>query len=220
MNKILIMAEKENDLSDLFLKSCTGAEVHSFTDYDIPFENFDSVCILAGTEEKHISIPARNRIKIEKMIEDGKRVFCEFVFSIGCVHGEGTQKTTHHRLVYSDKDISFTNLSKGDILDGHHNDLLLFPKIEGAKTILAYHDYLCAHDHIEMDDETFDSGKPALWFLKENILISGFRLCNFNRARFAPMENWHKIIKGIVEFVAGDEIDLSFSEPVCHQQLL
>ncbi|MBO5454756.1 MAG: hypothetical protein J6A69_12465 [Clostridia bacterium] len=215
MNKILIISEKENDLTNIILKYCCGAKVYSYKDYNIPFEKFDSVCVLGGTEKKPLTLPAKNRVKIEKMAKQGKRVFYEFVASIDCIHQADITKTTHHRLVYSNEQVEFANLAKGDILDGHYNELITYLFLENGKNVLTYHDYICAHDHIDMDFATFNSGKPALFFLKNNILISAFRICNFNRARFAPMENWKEILKSVIEFIAGEKVEFDFPKPVC-----
>ncbi len=215
MNKILILSKKENDLADIILNQCADSAVYSPENDNIPFDNFDSVCILGGTEEKALVLPAYNRIKVEKMIENKKPVFCEFVSSIGIVYCDNAIATSHHRMVYSDEYADFASLRKGDILDGHYNEVLPHAFIpSSAKPILTYHDYLCAHDHIEMESETFRSGKWALWYLNDNVLVSSFRLCNFNRARLAPRENFLKIIEGIINFLSGEAVLIKFPAAV------
>ena len=216
MNKILILANTESDLSKLLLANCPGARMHAMDDENTPFDDFDSVCILGGTEEAPITFHAPVRMKIDKMIAAGKPVFCEFASSIGCVYSGSSIETTHHRLVYSDAYHTFGSLKRGDILDGHNNGVISYVFVPAdARPILTYHDYLCAHDHIDMDDETFLSGKWALWKLQANMLIAAFRICNFNRARLAPRDSWLKVLAGIVDFLAGEPIDLSFPKPVC-----
>ena len=165
MNKILILLKNSNDLSEVILNSCKGSLAYDIEDDNIPFEKFDSVCILGGTEEKALIIPAKNRIEIEKFISEGKPVFCEFVCSVSGIYCGISKVATHNRLVYSDKYTKFANLENGDILDGHYNDILPYYYVpDTKKAILTYHDYVCAHDNIKMDDETFLSGDLALWY--------------------------------------------------------
>lgn len=216
MNKILVLAENKSDLSEIILKQCKNSAMYSIEDENVPFDNFDAVCILGGTEEKNIILPAYTRIKVEKMIEEGKPVFAEFILSLCGVYGEKATRVSHHRMVYSDEYVKFADLSKGDILDGHYNDVTPYYFIpSSSKPILTYHDYICAHDHIEMDSEKFRSGKWALWFLNDNTLISSMRICNFNRARFAPRDNWLKIIQSIIDFLSGETFEINFPNPVC-----
>lgn len=218
MNRILILSERENDLARLILNQCANSAMYSIKNDDIPFDNFDSICILGGTEEESITLPASTRIKVEKIIEEGKPVFAEFVSSIGNIYPDGNVITSHHRIVYSDKYVNFADLKRGDILDGHSNEIInhimqFAPK--DSKPILTYHEYLCAHDHIEMDDKDFKSGKWALWKFNNTTLISSIRVCNFNRARLAPRDSWLKIIQSIIDFLCGEVVNINFPEPIC-----
>ena len=216
MNKVLIISNHENDVSKLILNNCPDAAVYDAENDNIPFEKFESLCILGGAEEKQMIIPSKNRIEVDKFIQSGKPIFCEFVASVAGVYGGNPQETTHHRLVYSDEYVDFARLKKGDILDGHYNDVLSYYFVpDSARPVLTYHDYICAHDNIEMDDETFRSGKLGLWYLNDKVLISSFRLCNFNRARLAPRDSWLEIIQGIVEFLAGEKLQIKFPDSVC-----
>lgn len=215
MNKILILSEKESDFSKLILENCSGSKAYMLDDENIPFEDFDSVCILCGTAEKPVMLSAPTRIKIEKIIAEGKPVFCEYLSSICSIYSDNPIETSHHRMVYSDEYIKFSDLSKGDILDGHKNHILPYYFVPSdAKPILTYHDYICAHDNIEMDDETFKGGKWALWFLNDNTLISSIRMANFNKARLAPSESWHKIIESIICFLCAEKISVTFPQRV------
>ena len=216
MNQILILSNTPSDLSELILRHCPGAALYALTETEIPFENFDAVCILGGAEGKALALPARHRIHIEQARREGKPVFCEFAISLGSFYAGSPIRTTHHRLVYSDEHVAMGSLARGDVLDGHNNDVLSYYFQPGSgKPILTCHDYICAHDHIDMDSERFHSGRWALWMADENTLVSSFRLCNFNRARLAPSDHWHKLIRGILEFLCGETVELTMPAPIC-----
>ena len=216
MKKILIMAETQNDLVSTILRSCPESKWFSVYDREIPFDQYDSICVLGGDRETGLTLPAKTRNLIEKMREEGKAVFCEFMNSIGPIYSGGATKTTHHRLIYSDEYLKVDGLEKGYILDGHFNEVLPYYFVpKNAKPILTYHDYICGHDYFDMDSETFRKGKWGLWQMDDKTLISSFRLSNFNRARFAPANNWEKVITYIISFLAGETVSPVFSEPVC-----
>ncbi len=217
MNRVLILSNQPNDLQDLLVRQCPDAVVCPIGERDIDVSNFDAVCILGGTEEQPVLLPAKRRIEIERARQEGKHIFCEFVSSIGSAYSDKPSVTTHHRLVSLD---TFAGLGKGDILDGHYNEVIPYYFVpETAVPILTYHDYLCAHDRIEMDDVSFRAGKWALWLMDANTLVSSFRLCNFNRARFAPRDHWQKVIAGIVEFVSGEPLAIELPAPVCKHRV-
>lgn len=213
MNRLLILSNQTNDLCELLLRQCPDAVVCPIAHCDADVETFDAICILGGTEEQPVLLPAALRCAVERARENGKRVFCEFVSSIGSAYSDKPSVTTHHRLVNGG---TFADLQKGDILDGHYNEVIPYyfvPKT--AEPILTYHDYLCAHDRIEMDDAAFRAGKWALWLFDRNTLVSSFRLCNFNCARLSPRESWQKVIAAIVEFLCGKPLAAEFPAPVC-----
>ena len=110
MNKVLIISNHENDVSKLILNNCPDAAVYDAENDNIPFEKFESLCILGGAEEKQMIIPSKNRIEVDKFIQSGKPIFCEFVASVAGVYGGNPQETTHHRLVYSDEYVDFARL--------------------------------------------------------------------------------------------------------------
>ena len=82
MNRILILSEKQSDLSDLILKTCADSELRA---PDKPFDTaaFDALCLLGGNVQKPITYPSPVRACIEKFRASGKPVFAEFVEAIG-----------------------------------------------------------------------------------------------------------------------------------------
>ena len=215
MNRILILCEQPSDLSAL-LQDCTGAVCYAPESADIPFDNFDALCVLGGNGERPLVLSAPVRYEVERMRGAGKPVFCEFVASVGCVYSDTPAVTTHHRLIYDDGGDAFAALRCGDVMDAHRNERIPYYFIPAtARNIMTYHDYICAHDYIAPNEELRRSGAPALWFLDDTTLLCAFRLCNFNRARLAPRERWQRLIRGIVAYLAGEAVEVYFPAPRC-----
>ena len=217
MNKILILSHTKNDLVTTVLNTCEGARWS--TPRDIQSEElsqYDALCVLAGDQDRPYTLPAPLRTAAEEMREAGKPVFCEFINSIGPVYSAAPTGTTHHRMIYSDAYVQVEGMTKGDVLDGHGNEIIpYYFAPDTILPILTYHDYICAHDRLDMEDAAFRSGKLALWKLDGNTLISSIRLCNFNRARLAPRDSWEKILAYILSFLAGCPVTPVFPEAVC-----
>ena len=162
MNRILILSEKPSDLSDLILKNCVGSELRA---PDAPFdiEEFGALCLLCGNREKPITYPAPVRACIEAFRAAGKPVFAEFVEAIGGSVNNGITETTHHRLVFDPTDFAVEGLPAGAVLDDHNGDCITYAFRNHAKTpILTMHNYVCAHDQIEMSAEERKNGVWAL----------------------------------------------------------
>ena len=216
MNRILICSETRNDLAETILASCPDAAWFPLKDEHIPFGDFDALCLLGGDAETVLTLHPTLRMAAETMRAEGKPVFCEFFSSFGCVYADDPVRSTHHRLIYSDEYASVEGLRRGDILDDHDNEVLPYYFVPAhAKPVLTYHDHLCAHDHLEMDAETFRGGRWGLWYLDETILMASFRLCNFNRARLAPMASWRAVISHVISFLAGETVTPRFPAPIC-----
>ena len=216
MNKILIISRKSSDLSDLILANCPGAVICDPFG-DVPIEAFDALCILSGNEDRPVILPAALRLRVEAARAAGKPVFTEFVASVGSTYlGIDIPATmTHHRAVYAQGGLDCVGLTTGDVLDGHYNSCCQYAFIpKDAKLILAYHPYVCAHDHIEMTDEALCNGIWAL-YRDGNTLVCGLRLCNFRRARLSPVGQWESIVTEILRHLAGEKIEVAFRAPVC-----
>jgi hypothetical protein len=213
MNRILILGTAQSDLASLILSHCDGAVCCAVDAIDASFEEFDALCILGGDREAPLVLSAPIRCAVEQMRAADKPVFCEFVASVGSVYSDKPLPTTHHRLLYG-TDGTFADLRCGDVLDAHYNERIPYYFIPAtAKNILTYHDYLCAHDHLDASEALLCSGSPALWMLDDTTLLASFRLCNFNRARFAPRDHWQPVISGIVTHLAGEIVPLTFPAP-------
>jgi hypothetical protein len=214
MKRIAIFCSERCDLAELLLNNCPNAVL--FTDEDAAFEpdEFDAACILGGNRAAPWVLPAALRIKIERMREQGKPVFAEFVSSIGQIYNDGPIRSTHHRLLVCDGD--FCALRVGDVLDDHYNERIPYYFMPAStRVILRYFDYICGHDHADMTPEQMSGGAFGLGMPDEHTLLCAFRLCNFRRARLAPRDFWERVLSGIVAFVAGEAVELTFDAPVC-----
>ncbi len=217
MNRILLISSPENDLAKLILRTAEKAVVVSPEAERLPKGDFDALCVLAGDVDRPLILNARLRLAVEEFRAMGKPVFAEFVGSIGqCYAGDPTEMT-HHRLVFDGTSVK--GLLDGDVLDGHFNHCISYHFMPGGIVpVLAYHDYICAHDHIVLNDEQKKQGRPALWFLDDNTFVCGFRLCNFRRARLAPQKSWECLIAFILSFLCGEAIAPVYDTPVCTYQ--
>lgn len=215
MNRILMITNGKSDLSELIHKNCQDVTEISFNETSFSTDEYDALCILGGNNDERTTLSAPLRVCVEKMRETGKPIFTEFITSISSAYINVVKKTTHHRMVFSDRDFKVEGLTEGDVLDGHSNECINYVFISPSSyPILTYHDYVCAHSHIEMDEQTYKRGLCAMW--KENNLIAcAFRLCNFRRARLAPRRSFEALIAAIIRFLAGENIDIEFQEPVC-----
>lgn len=215
MNRILLITEKESDLGGLLQRVCKSVTVMSPDSHHFDPDEYDALCILGGNSDTGIALNAPLRICAEKFLYRGKPMFCEFVRSIASLGIDSRFQTTHHRLVFSDKNLAVPGLSEGDVLDGHNNECLKYGFIPAsAYPILTYHDYVCAHSHIDMSEEEYKKGTTAMW-KDENFMVCAFRLCNFRRARFAPRRSFEALITAIVRFLAGEAVCVDFDPPVC-----
>lgn len=218
MNHILLITEKESDLGNLLQKTCPDVTVISPNERSFDPDAYDALCVLGGNAENGLVLNAPLRMCVEKLREQGKPVFVEFVHSIASAYIDKMMSTTHHRMVFADKDLKIDGLRSGDVLDGHENDCIKFVFIpSSAYPILTYHDYICAHSHIEMTEEEYKKGVIAMW-KQDNLIACAFRLCNFRRARLAPRRSFEALVTAIVRHLAGEDVAVSFEAPVCNYE--
>ena len=215
MNRILVIANGESDLLKL-LKEQLGAVVISTESDGFDTESFDALCVLAGTENLSLNLSAPLQWGLNKMREEGKPVFCEFLGSIGATRRRKVISTERQRMVYFSKGFDIEGLADGDLLDGQSNECVTYaPLIDESRPLLAYREYASAHSNIKISEEEHKEGTWALFWFDKNTLVSSIRLCNFHRARFAPRGKWHSIISFVISFLAGDEARVKFDAPVC-----
>lgn len=166
---------------------------------------YEAIALLGGTEETPLLFPAHQRVLLERQIAAGKRIFAEYVASIGHVYCEPPQSTRYHRLIYCSKETDLAGLPLGALLDDQCG-LRLRP-FAGAclhdVPILQYA-RVHAHDRVELNDSFFgEVSDRALWFEQDTLIVCGFRLCPWLRARYSPLQR----IRHVVAFVIGWLLD-------------
>ena len=205
--KLLVLADKENDLSNV-LKSC-NIDVDIMNQADAmktDISVFDAYCILMPG--KLLDARLRNKIEIEN--SKGKRVFTEAIESFHDIYTEQPKNSVHSRLVYINPENgdSIEGLVAGDLLDDESN-LAETPYFmyEDTVPLLVYRDYVVAHTHTNMTkEEILNGARHGMWLCKNNtVLMTSFRLQNFNKARFAPRDNWIKLITYIAKWLTGNK---------------
>ena len=216
MKRILLISSPDNDLARLMLRTVENTILVSPEAVVLPEGEFDALCILGGDRDRPLILNAPLRLGVEAFVMAGKPVLAEFVASIRQCYAGDPIEMTHHRMVYDGSALAVKELCGGDVLDGHFNHCISYHFMPcGVVPLLSYHDYICAHDHVDLTDEQKAAGRPALWFLNENTLVCGFRLCNFRRARLAPTARWEKLISALLSFLCGEEVAPAFEAPVC-----
>jgi len=77
MNRILIVSDKENDLSSLIRRSCPGSLFCSFSDAaNADWESFDAAAILCGSKEEPYPLRPPVRCRLGRFMAGGKTVCC------------------------------------------------------------------------------------------------------------------------------------------------
>ncbi|UHA72173.1 hypothetical protein [Paenibacillus sp. 481] len=167
---------------------------------------YPAIALLGGTEEDPLLFPAHQRVVLEKLLAQGKRVFAEYTASIGHVYCEPPQSTRYQRLVYCSKEIALGDMPAGALLDDqcglrirpyakactHHVPMLQFAKVHG-------------HDRIALDDAFYAQvSDRALWFERpDELLICVFRLSPFVRARYAPVQRIRHVVAYVIGWLLG-----------------
>ena len=217
MNRICILSREESDLSALLRQVCPNADRFSVEEaLSVDFSAYDAFALLGGNEDDAQVLPPYLRCKLEAQRKAGKTFFVEYYCSFADYYaGDGVRKDCQ-RLVYRDWERKVEGLESGDFLDGHYNECCQFSFLpKDLRPILTYHEPINEHSHVELTDEEFSKGIPALWMADPSTMICGFRLCNFHRARLAPIHRWQSLIRHILCFLAGEKVSVEFPAPVC-----
>ena len=161
----------------------------------------------------------RDRVLIERYINSGKRVFSECCVSIGHIYFNYPEATRFEKLAFCLKDGKFGALQQGDLLDDQCNSRIKPFDFSGSKKspILQY-TRSKEHNKTIVDDKLIgDISDTALWFDDpENLLICNFRISNFVKARFSPVDKWKSLVKYILNWICGEEIDVDVLKAPYH----
>ena len=201
--KILVICSGHCDFVDVLEKlpvtvTCRSFEESVYEDTSV----YDAYCVFA---EGGI-LDGRIREKLEHEADCGKHVFTSAIESFRYMYSDNPVNTVKKRLVcVQDGENGIPGLEIGDLLDDMSNYTRNTYVITGEMTpLLVYRDFVIAHVHTDMPKEEILSGCSwGLWKYGESVMMASFAIQNFNKARFAPRENWQKLIKYIVHWLTG-----------------
>lgn len=210
MKNIAIITNEASDFSRLFEK-LPGIYLQYIKPDKIKHYNldlYDAFCILGGTSDELFNFDADDRIEIERQIDQNKKIFCEFCGSINYVYSAPPVSTRFNRLVYVQNDNNCIEYS--DILEDQCN-LFSSPysSRKGSTPILIYKEFINSHEKCEISENELNSiGNRGLWFELSNLMLCSFRICNFIKSRFSPMNKWKSLINFIIGWVLDEKIEL------------
>ena len=211
-NRLLVITEKDSDFLRLIRTVEPEAAVWNPSgEWPGTLDGFDSIALLGGCSDEPLLLAPGKRKEIERQLSKGKRVFAEFVASIGHVYFAPPQSTRFERLVYCSANGELAGLETGALLDDqcgsrirphsiacrHNTPILQYVKVH-------------AHDRITLGEAHLaDVSDRALWFDDpDNLLVCSFRFCNFIRSRFAPREGAVKLAEFLMSWLFGETVRL------------
>lgn len=217
--RVAVITEKDSDILKVLRRN--GIEITVFRPGQMNCDNLDrfySIMILGGTSDNPLILHPRERLVIEEELKKGKKIFSEYCGSIGHIYFEPPVKTRFERLMFSSEEKKLEEVKIGDLLDDQcgmrirpypgfcsHNRPILQYVLSGGHSKVQKHDIKI----IENKENIPDRG---LWFNQENLLICGFCLANYNKARYAPKFKFKKLIQFILEWVTDTDINIEVLE--------
>lgn len=212
---VAVITESDSDILQLLKSNDINTVV--FKPGEIQCQSFDdfySVAILGGVSEKPVMLNPRERVLIEEQINKGKKVFAEYCASIGHIYYGQPVRTRFERLVFCPKDEAIDGVGPGDLMDDQCGMRIKpYPDFCSHNTPILQYVMEQAHSNVgNLEQVSSKIEDRALWFNSDNLLISSFRLANYNRARFAPKTKFKGVIKYILEWLTGDKIDMGVVE--------
>ena len=210
MNLAIITAE-QSDLSRLIQQAEGEALAVQYIrpgeieQYDLDL--YEAFCILGGTQREPLLLSAKSRIQLEEQLSKGKKVFGEYIRSLGLVYTDKPQSTRFKRLIYAGG--QEFDLEEGDLLEDQCNEYLsLSFSAPEARPILIYRDFIEAHGKTQVTAADLrEKNRWGLWKEQENLILCAFRLSNFEKARFAPKTRWDAVVQWICAWLTGLEED-------------
>ncbi|MGZ9585908.1 hypothetical protein [Paenibacillus marinisediminis] len=211
-SKVAVITEESSDLLEHMLQLDPHLTIISRSQLlHTDLELFDAIAIIGGTSNQPILFSSQERICIEAQINKGKRVFAEYVASIGHVYFEPPVSTRFDRLVYCSDSNAIEGLSVGMLIDDQCGMRLKPHEIACVHTapILQY-TAINGHDQIVVQDEIYKSiSDRALWFDQpDNLLICSFRMANFVKSRFSPNAGIKQVVSFIVSWLMDEKVEV------------
>lgn len=211
--KIAVITNSESDILTILRRDeRLDVTVFSFTQADhYDLSCYDTFFLLGGTDPQYNILPCRARCAIEAEMEKGKRVFAEFVESIGTQYFVDAECTRFNRMVYCGGANEIPGIQPGDLLDEQCNTYLPgHYTMKVQKKILYTDKHIPYHRHTRIDPlKREDPYLQTLWIQDDYLMICTFRLCNFIRACFGPKKQWRALVEYILKWTTGLDISTS-----------
>ena len=207
---IAVLTRDQNDLLSL-LQTCSAVNVTVFApDALTPhcLDKFDCACVLGGTQTEPLVLSVGCREIVEDFSASGKRVFFEYTLSFCQNYCMPPQSTRFLRLVCADSTLA--GLPEGTLLDDQCNlHAAPYYSCNLAKPLLVYKKGLSEHSRQLLSAQDLaDHQQYGLWLETPTVAVCSFCLCNFVRARFAPVGAWRRVIAALLTWLCGAEIAL------------
>ncbi len=208
--RLLIISDRACDIIGV-LSSAADAVVMSFDEaLHADISQYDSYAVIGEGK----IVDARLRLRLENETENGKKALLVNVTSYYDIYSSGGENTVRSRLVVVDSTID--GLEIGDILDEESNSTNQpYYSTPNEKPLLVYKKRIIAHRHVDGTAEELEKdSRKGIWTVGSNVMMTSFRMENFNKARFAPRESWKKLIFFITEWLTGKKPSF-YPEAVC-----
>ncbi len=204
--KIAIITNQESDLSKI-ISSYAEVDVISPNDSE-KMAGYDAYAILGGTEEEPLLLPIDSRNIIEDERAKGKPVFSEWCASMSYYYIDGKKiETIAGRMIWIGDEGE--ELKKGALLDDRANAFYSYLFLQSeVKPWLAFGGHIVEHDCCK-EVPTYPYEKWTIFQPDDNTVICIFKICNYLKARFAPLARWNEIVSKIVSFLVGRKVKVN-----------
>ncbi|HEY4536902.1 MAG TPA: hypothetical protein VIG45_00440 [Erysipelothrix sp.] len=188
----------------------------NFIEYEIINEHFrnlhdyKAILVLGGTEEEPLKLEPRQRLLLDAYIASGKKVFVEYMVGIGAYTTDGYVNARYERVANISQEIK--GYDQHHIIDIHATFRLVpFGEVLEERKVLAAYTKDHAHSFLydDMRKEKVPVEDYALFFEKDNVLVSSFQLANYRQNRYAPFAKVDALVSWILTWALDQEIDAS-----------
>jgi len=191
--RLAIISPDFSDLSALLLRSCDADFLTPAVASKTDLSAYDAIAVLGGTDALPFVPPIDLRLKLEAYHLSNRPVFYEYCNSFRDVYTSEPRPDVADRLVWIGSPDS--SLSCGDLLDDHANSISApYSARSGFVPLLYNGGHVMKHEHLDEYDTAPSADKWVLWQYDSETLVCSIRLCNFLKARFAPLERWQAVI--------------------------
>ncbi|MFR1358410.1 MAG: hypothetical protein ACLSBB_14390 [Ruthenibacterium lactatiformans] len=210
---VAIITRGESDLSRL-LQRCDGVSTVVFAPHALgphSLDTFDCASFLAARmrsrwycppEPQRIGRPSRGQKGVLRICAQ----LCAELLHAARIHAVPAPCVCGRRI---------HRHAEGTLLDEQCNFRSApYYKCRGARPVLVYKKGLTQHacEPLSESDKE-DHTAYGVWFETPTTAVCSFRLCNFVRARFAPVSVWRRVVAALVEWLCGTPVELPPAEP-------